>query len=81
LVADDGPKRDVKDLWDYVSQLYIHAPQYSSKEYIEVLIKTAVSKGAEKFRIVLKKEQFESVYQFYLSKMFLFLCRLAAINP
>jgi len=23
LIADDEPKRGVKDLWDYVSQLYI----------------------------------------------------------
>jgi len=30
--------------------------------------KTAVLKSAEKFRIVLKKEQFESIYQFCLGK-------------
>jgi len=26
LIADDEPKRDVKDMWDYVSQPYICAP-------------------------------------------------------
>jgi len=31
-------------------------------------LKTTVLKGAEKFGIVLKKEQFESVYQFCLGK-------------
>jgi len=37
---------------------------------MEALIKTAVLKGAEKFRIILKKEQFESIYQFCLGKVF-----------
>jgi len=37
---------------------------------MKALIKTAVLKGAEKFGIVLKKEQFESVYQFCLGKDF-----------
>jgi len=35
---------------------------------MEALIKTAVLKSAEKFGIVLKKKQFESVYQFCLGK-------------
>jgi len=26
LIVDDEPKRGVKDMWDYVSQLYIRAP-------------------------------------------------------
>jgi len=35
---------------------------------MEALTKTAIVKGAEKFGIVLKNEQFEAVYQFCLSK-------------
>jgi len=35
---------------------------------MEAVIKTAVLKGAKKFGIVLKKEQFKSVYQFCLGK-------------
>ena len=35
---------------------------------IDALIRTAVLKGAEKFGVVLRKEQFESIYQFCLGK-------------
>jgi len=50
LIAGDELKRGVKDLWNYVSHLSIHT------RALKALIKTAVLKGAEKFKIVLKKE-------------------------
>jgi len=35
---------------------------------MEALTKTAIVKGAEKLGIVLKKEQFQAIYQFCLGK-------------
>jgi len=46
LIADDEPKRGVKYLWDYVSQLYIRinsCDQYKRDMYITILPSTPCS--------------------------------------